>query len=133
MSLLEQAVDLTDFPLHCPKCGMEFRRKPWAYKGDRIERSACDVCGVDIHSAVQGHQPQAVHLQVESVDQARRCWGPRMKPFTVSWSLTVDALTPREAAERAWKFMRTWHAEPPTLSVRHDDHVTDIDLSQVER
>ena len=78
-------VDLSQYPLHCPKCGMAFHRVPWPYMGggsnthhyngaSAMKSGVCAECGVEMVSG-QSVSTSPVKVMVQSVDQARRCWG----------------------------------------------------------
>lgn len=73
-NVLRDAIDLSGFPLHCPKCGMEFHRQRWPHLHAKTSASPCSDCGTKIVSPEPDFGRPA-RLMVVSVDQARRCWG----------------------------------------------------------
>ena len=68
-------MDLSEYPIHCPKCRMSFYRGAWPHMGqwgDNHQFDACGECEVRMHHGTSSGGP--VKAAVDPTE-ARRAWG----------------------------------------------------------
>lgn len=73
-------MNLSEYPIHCPKCGMSFHRGAWPHMGQwgtDHQFDACGECEVRMHHGQVGQVPGAAGKVKVAVDptEARRAWG----------------------------------------------------------